>query len=64
MQGDGSTTEPGGIMEVVMLGFDLAWVYVVLVLGNLVLVVSNKGGGHHMQYRHTHGLGIGLRKLH
>jgi hypothetical protein len=26
MQGDGSTTELGGIMEVAMLGFDLAWV--------------------------------------
>ena len=26
MQGDGSSTEPGGIMEVTMLGFDLAWV--------------------------------------
>ncbi len=25
-QGDGSTTEPSGIMEVAMLGFDLAWV--------------------------------------
>ena len=26
MQGDGSTTEPGGIMEVAMLGFGLAWI--------------------------------------
>ena len=26
MQGDGSTTKPGGIMVVAMLGFDLAWV--------------------------------------
>jgi hypothetical protein len=25
MQGEGSTTEPGGIMEVAMLGFHLAW---------------------------------------
>ena len=24
MQGDGSTTEPGGILEVAMLGFDIA----------------------------------------
>ena len=26
MQGDDSTTELGGIMEVAMLGFDLGWV--------------------------------------
>jgi hypothetical protein len=26
MQGDGSTSELGGIMEVTMLGFDPAWV--------------------------------------
>ena len=26
MQGDGSTTVPGGSMEVAMLDFDLAWI--------------------------------------
>ena len=46
MQGDGSTTEPGGILEVVMLGFDIAGSST-----QLCCVV-----------RHTHDLGIGSRK--
>ena len=32
MQGNGSTTELGGIMEVTMLGFDLAWVQYLSIL--------------------------------
>jgi hypothetical protein len=55
MQGGGSTTEPGGIMEVSMLRFSMVPDYVVLVLGN------EDGDPHHIQGCHTWGLGIGLR---
>jgi hypothetical protein len=38
--------------------------YVVLILGNLVLVIGNEGGVLIvMEGHHTWGLGIGLRKL-
>ena len=48
----------GGIIEVVVLGFDL------IIPNYVILVLGNEGGGpHHMQGRYTHGLGIGLRKL-
>jgi hypothetical protein len=44
---------------------DLVPNYVVLVVGNLVLVVGNEGGGpHHMQGRQTQGLGVDQRKQH
>ena len=60
MQGDSFTSKPGGIGEVAMrLCSSLGLVpnYVVLVLGNLVLVLGNGGGGpHYMQGRHTLGL--------
>ena len=53
MQGnDGSIIEPGGIMKVAMLDFDLAQVKsVMLVLGNEV------GDPHLMQGHHTWGHG-------
>ena len=54
-QGGDSTIEPGGIMEVSVLGFSLVPDYVVLVLGN------EDGDPHHIQGCHTRGLEIGLR---
>lgn len=71
MQGDGFASELGGIMEVAMwlctlllIGLrsrlGLASNYVGLVLGNLVLVLENEGGGpHHLQGNQTQGLGVG-----
>ena len=55
---DDFVAEPGGIVKVAMLGYDLAWVqYIVLVLDNEV------GGLHHTQGHHRWGLGTNLRKL-
>ena len=75
MQVDGFASEVGGIMEVAMcfayhyyLGFEVVWGvvpnHVVLVLGNIVFILGNEGGGpHHMQGHHTQSLWIGLRKV-
>jgi hypothetical protein len=57
MQGDNSTTRPGGAMEVAMSSLGLILNYVVWVLGN-------KGGGpDHMQGCHALDMYIGSRKL-
>ena len=75
MKGGNFATERGEIMEVAMWlctslpiglwsSLDLVPNYVTLVLGHLMLVLSNEGGSpHHMQSCRTHDLGVNLRKL-
>ena len=73
MQGDGFASESGGTMEVAMwlclplllgLWCSLGLVPNYVVLGTLVFILGNEGGGpHHMQGGHTQSLWIGLWKL-